>query len=599
MRRMFGMATAGLCVVAMSGSLEAQVLNSVPNNAIVFVRVKNLQETSKKVGGLMQDWGLAGMQPALADPLAAMEGMGNLQQGLNRGGEAALAFMNPMSVPQDQQGGETPYVLMLPVSDYDAFVKNFDGAQVADGVAEITMPTDGQTAYMSKWGAFAAISPNKALITQRPQATKATGLTGQQLVDRDVAMYVNFNGFREQAAGYLGFGRMMATSQMDQNANATPEQAKYMPLAKVAINQMFNGFEHYINETQAITIGADFAPEGVQLTMMTEFMPDSYLGKLAAQWKAPQSKVGGGLPEGEYALVGTSVIDSATLLTFLDDAAGPVIAEAQKLGPDAKPILDYVDAMKEYWTATKSQNFGVSAGEGKPGESALFSMVMSMQGDAKAIMASQGKMAAVQNDFAKMVQMKGQPTSSMQVEKAAKTVGGVTFDRVVTTFQEGDAGGNAAANAQSLKMMEAIYGKGGFAMLLGPVDETTVLATTAKEEPAIAKAVAAAKADSSALSAEAMKQVAAQTPKNPIFSFYMYPNQMMQIVSRASQAFAGAPIETQIPAGTPPMAWTMGTEQTAVRMDFHVPSAMVKAVTSAAMQQAIKQQKQQDQGGDL
>ncbi len=586
MRPVIGMASAGLCVMALGVSAGAQALTSVPDDAILFVRVKNLEEASKKIGALMQDWGVAEMQPMLADPLAALEGMSNLQNGLNRGGEAAIIFFNPMVVPQ---GGQ-PMVIMLPVADYAAFLGNFDDADAQGEITEITMPMSGEAGYVTHWGGFAAISPTRQLLAQKPRATRVEGLTARQLADRDVTAYLNFQGFRDQVSGYLAFGRMAALGQLDQNNNVAPEQAKYRPLMKAAMGQLFNGLDHFINETRAITVGADFAADGVSLTIMTEFEPDTYLGILTSNWKTPESKLGAGLPEDRYVAIGTSALDSASTIKLFDDMTAPVLAEAKKLGDEAKPVIDYIEAMKEYWKAAEVQSFGLQPGSGAPGESPLFDVVAIMHGDAAAIVESQSRMAALQNDFSRMLQMPNTATTTIEVAKGAKVVDGVSFDQMLTKVIPGDNADDVIAQ-QNIKMMEMIYGKGGFSALMGTVNDKTVLVTSSRDDAAIGNAIKASREGQTVVAqAAGTSAVAAKLPQKPIFSMFIYGDQLMNLISRASEIFAGTPIQTQIAADTPPLGVTVSTEGSAVRYDYQVPSPLVKALVGVAKSEAMKDQ---------
>lgn len=591
MRRVFAMATAGtLVMVVGTGSLQAQSLTSVPDNAAVFVKIKNLQDVSKKLGVLFQQWGLAAMQPALADPLASFQGIANIQEGLKTDGEAGLVVFSPTGA----RGEGEPYILMLPVSDFAAFVKNLPDAAAEGEITSFTMPMNQDMGYVTKWGSFAAISPNKTLISARPQASKPTGLTGQQFMSRDIVAYVNFNSFRNQAAAGLGFGRMMLAGQMEQTGMQQPDKAKYMPLAKVAVNQLFNGLDHFINETQAITVGIDLSDKGIQVTSMSEFMPDTYLGKLTSQWKAAPAPAGAALPDGKYAMVGGVSFDAATLNQIVDEAAAPIIAEAKNLGDEAKPFIDYIDAMKAFWQSAKSQSFAISPGTGKAGESALFEINLAMQGDAKGIIAAQNKMASLQDEFTKIVQMPGQPTSSIEIKKAAKTVDGVALDEMTTSFQGVDA------DDPQMKMIDMLYGKGGLTMLMGPVDAQTVIATTSRDDAGIKSLITAAKGQTNILATQApTKQVSGNLPANAFASFYVYGDQVLALASRASEAFAGTPLQVQLPPNSEPLGAAISTEGTAVRMDLYVPSQLVQSSMAAALQEAMHQQKKMNQGGGL
>src|SRR5438105_1908801 len=76
-------------------NLQAQVLNQVPEQALVVVKVNNLQGFSVKLGKLCTDLQIVAQLPPLADPLAALQDKLKLQNGLDKAGEAAFAFLDP------------------------------------------------------------------------------------------------------------------------------------------------------------------------------------------------------------------------------------------------------------------------------------------------------------------------------------------------------------------------------------------------------------------------------------------------------------------------------------------------------------------------
>lgn len=598
MRPVMGMAfaAAGVLVVA-SGSVQAQSITSVPDNAILMVKVNNLEQTSRKLGVLFQDWGVAAFNPALADPLVAMEGMANLQQGLNRAGEGALIMVNPMAAP----GGQgAPTIIMLPVSDYDAFIKNFPDAQADGDLTMITMPVNNNTAYVAKWGGFAAVSENRMLVSRPPKATKFTGLNAKEMQGRDIIAYVNFAGFRAQAAGGLSFGRGMAIGQVDQQMQQKPEQAKYAPVAVAALNQLFNGLDHLVNETQAMTLGVDLSQAGMQFTYMAEFVPESYLAKMATAWKPQEMKLTAGLPEAKYFMAGGMAFDNATLGQLIDDITNPIREEAAAIGEPGKPLVGYIDAVKTSVTSTSSQSWGVSTGRGEVGAGPLFDFLVVTRGDVEKLVPAQRELARYQDEFMKVMQPQGQVGATTQIKESAKTVAGVSFDQMTTSF----TGGNP--NAPDRKMMEMFYGKDGFTMFLGKVDAKTLLSISAQPDAQVQQAISAAKAGTDPLASNAqVKETSAKLPQNPTFVAYMFPDQVMTLASRVSQAVGGMPLQTKLPENMQPIVLSGNTEQTAVKINVYVPSSVVKAGVQAGMQEAMRQQrprnaapKQQDDAAD-
>src|SRR4051812_15724402 len=92
--RRFAAAVVVLAMVIAS-SARAQVLSLLPGDAMVVVKIKNMQDVSSKIATLSQQWGLANIRPELNDPLGTLLTVANLGPGLARDGEAAVAVMMP------------------------------------------------------------------------------------------------------------------------------------------------------------------------------------------------------------------------------------------------------------------------------------------------------------------------------------------------------------------------------------------------------------------------------------------------------------------------------------------------------------------------
>ena len=588
MRPVLGIVSAAAGLLVFAGqTVLAQSLNSVPDNAIVMVKVNNLDQTSKKLGDLMQQWGVAAMNPALADPLVELERMANLQQGVNRAGEGAVILVNPANEPGAQ--GAAPLIIMLPVSDYDAFIKNFPDAQADGELTMITLPIGNETGYVAKWGTFAAVSPNRALVAAKPKATKVVGLAAKEMQDHDLVAYVNFPGFRTQAAGGLAMGRGLVIGQMDQAMQKKPDQAKYAPVASAGMNQLFNGLDHVMNETQAMTLGIDLSKTGVQITYMADFVPESYLATKVAGWKTPPTKMISGLPDGKYAFAGGAAIDNNTISQLVDDMVAPVRAAAVTIGDPGKPIVGYIDAIRQAVASTTGQSFGFNVGEGEVGKTPLFETVVVSRGDADKLLAAQKDIAQYQEQFMKLFQMPGQPgaATATKILPAVKSIGGVSFDQVTTTVE------GARPNDPGLKMMEMLYGPNGFSMLVGKVDAKTLLGVSNKQDAQIQTAITAAKAGTDPLASDAqVKEASAKLPPNSFFTMFAFPEQLMRLASRASQAISGTALQTKLPANVQPIAISGSTEATAVKFSVYVPSSVVQSGVSVVLQEAMRRNQQ-------
>ncbi|MBV8779869.1 MAG: hypothetical protein JO353_00595, partial [Phycisphaerae bacterium] len=129
--------------------LAAQALENVPAKSLVVIKVKNLQETSKKVAKLANDLGVAAMAPALNDPLKALEDKTKISQGLNTGGDLLVAFLDPTG---SNEPPDKSMVILVPVSDYKAFLANFPDAQTEGDVSQVKLGENPEPGYVANWG---------------------------------------------------------------------------------------------------------------------------------------------------------------------------------------------------------------------------------------------------------------------------------------------------------------------------------------------------------------------------------------------------------------------------------------------------------------
>ena len=112
-------------------------MDQMPEQALVVVKVTNLQGFSVKLAKLANDLQITAQVPQLADPLAALQDKLKITNGLDKAGDAAFAFLDPAVT----DGNSDDSVLVLwPVSDYKAFIGNFPDAKDDGGISEVTLP---------------------------------------------------------------------------------------------------------------------------------------------------------------------------------------------------------------------------------------------------------------------------------------------------------------------------------------------------------------------------------------------------------------------------------------------------------------------------
>src|SRR2546430_11920159 len=135
---------AAMCVAVallVALSSQAQVLDQVPGDAMVVLKIRNLSGLNEKAAALAKQFGLVEITPAAGDPLEALLGAGGIKEGVDKSGEAAVVMLNH----DMNQAHEPPIIGLIPVTDYAAFIKNFGDDAKKDGEFDVVhMTFNGQ-----------------------------------------------------------------------------------------------------------------------------------------------------------------------------------------------------------------------------------------------------------------------------------------------------------------------------------------------------------------------------------------------------------------------------------------------------------------------
>jgi hypothetical protein len=583
-------------LMTISSAANAQALQQVPADAVVVIKIRNLQDVSTKAAGMMQAMGVANLSPAMADPLAAMQQQTGIANGLDKTGDVVI-FM-PASLLDDPDAEEKPAVMLLPVTDYKAFIGNFPEAQTEGEVSTFKMGENPNDSYAANWGKYAAVSQVKDLVAKKPAnlGLKATGLAAKELDSKDITMFFNVVPARAKLLPKLKESRPQVIADMKAKMAEDEAQAKYVPLAEAAVNGAMDFAEQLLNETNAATYGINLTNEGINTTSMAEFDPKSKFGQRAASVKGASGSMLTGLPEGKYLLFGGGQLDPKVILDTLNDFLKPIEAELAKLGGDSKAITDYIAAAKQALAASQSSRFGMVAPAGQLGQEAIFQMINIATGDGKALYEAQKKMFAA-SDAITALAGQGKVESKLTVTPNAKTVAGVQLDSFQSAVSATGAAEDDAQAAQMKQMMAMMYGPNGISGVTGLIDNKTLITVTGGSDELVEKAVTAAKGNQDALSKMAgVVAVNKHLPQNRNLVVYLPLDQMITTGLTYAQQF-GMPVQLQLPADLPPIGFTAGTEGSAVRFDAHVPAQLVQSLISAGMQAFMQMQGGQQPGG--
>jgi len=558
-------------LIAAGGS----VLDQVPDNAIVVLKVKNLAQTNKKVAKFAKDLGLDQQAPEWADPLGALKQQTKLNKGLNEAGDLAIVMVDPQAVGGDPSKA---VVALIPVTDYKAFVSNFQNPAAEGDITHAKTPDGAEDIYLARWGSYAAASPTKELLGKKPGGLKLQGAAAREADAKDAVVIANIPVLKAMALPKLKEGREQIMQEIEQGLAQNGAQGqKFTAVAKAVVGQVLNFAEEFLNDTRSAQVGLGLTDAGVVMTVVADFKPEARLGKLVAQAKNTDAPLIVGLPaDRKYFAVIGGVQDPQNASKVLADILDPIKKELDKV-PEAKAISQAVDAWEKFDTTLTGYSMGYVIPAGQPRQESVLQQVTVLQGDAPTIQSAQRQMATSMNDILKMLPNQGQAQVSMTVKQGARTVAGVKLDEMTTsmTFPPNDP--NAK---QAQQVFEVLYGKNnqGLTVVLGPIGPKTVVAVQGGPDQLISDVIASAKAGQPLPEPANVKAVSAQLPKSRSAVAYIELDNILNTGVRYGKEFF--PINVKPIPDLPPIGMSAGTEQSALRVDLAVPMDLVKGMVS-------------------
>lgn len=574
-RRVSGLLVLTL-TLAVAATAQAQAIKQLPANPWVVFKLNNPQAVNQKVQALTQKLGLANLDPAFADPLAALKKQFNLQEGFNDQGELVLAMFEPVA-----DDDEPRFLLLVPVSDYNAFLKNLVNAKTEGDLTIFNMPDDDDPIYAVKREGYAAISPWKEIIAMPAAGPDVPGLAGKQLQSSDFIVYANVKALGAKALPELKANRERAMQDLERAFTQGGVKPEYVPAIRAGANQLMNFAERVLAEGQAATLGFTLNEAGLNTTFVGEFEPASYLGQTVASFKNTDGNLLTGLPNVKYFAFGGIALDPAVTTKVFDDIVAPVQKELANV-PQAQTINSAVSALRTSLESMTSAQTAYAAPTAPPGQQSLIQQVAIFHGDAKKLQAAQREYIKVSNDLFKlMVPPEAANAIQMDLKPDAKQVDGASLDQFTMKFNFDQ---NTPEGAQAAQMMNMIYGPNGSSGFMGPVNDQTYVGVFGGTDPLLAATVTAAKANDATLAqAPHIKAVADQLPKEKLFVYYIavdnIVNQVLQFMGQM-----GMNIPLKLPPDMPPVGLSAGTEGGAVRVDAHLSTELISNLVSAGLQ---------------
>lgn len=562
----------------------AQAMNHVSADVLFFVKIKNVQQVSQKFSQFTTELGIAQLVPPLMDPVGTLKAQAGVNEGLREDGDLIFAYLDPTSTGVDE---DRSVIFLLPVSDYEAFLGNFEGVETEDGISQFTPNGGGQPAFAAKWGEYAALSPARELVTQQPAAAVAVqGLAARQLDSQDAVAYANFEKISAIALPQLRENRAKILEEVSREVQNNPQQQRFAPVINVAVERALDIAEAFLEDARSATWSITIGEKGLNSTWTAEFKPDTYGARALGQLKGTNDPLINDLPEGQYLMYAGSAIDPQLTTRLFDDLLNPIVtALGQVEGADAATAARFVDAVRNYYGASSSQSWGMLAPAGALGAESLVQSVVVARGDSQRMKTAQRDMFAMQTELMQVFSGEGGQEVTIEYTENAATVGDVQFDRFTTDVKVDPDTPQAAQAQQALQM---IYGPGGLGGYTAVVDGKLVTASGLTEER-LQEVVDAARAGKSLVAGKAhIEAVDAELPAQRVMVSYL-PLDQWVTTGAAYAAQFGLPVQVQLPPDLPPIGMTVTGEGEALRFDLHLPTDLLQSLVAAGMQAALGQ----------
>jgi len=577
---------AGLISLGAPMAARAQVMQQVPSDALVVIKVNNLKAVSDKVAKFAEALGLAAVSPEFANPLQSLQDNMKIKQGLDTSGEMAFVFTKAAAKGGNPDEG---MMILMPVSDYKAFLGNFQDVKT-DGAVSTFKPHEGndKEIHAVNWGKYAAVSENQALLAQKPAGLKLSGLADKEAKEKDAFIFANIPALAEIALPHIQEARDKAMGEIDKELGNNDEAKEFTGVAKAAFGQALNVAEGFLKTSTGASLSLHLNDHGLSTTMMADFKPGSYAANMITKLKPTEQPLMAGLPNRKFFVAGGIVNEPQVSGPMIGDLFDPVSKELSNTKA-GKGFASAIDAFKKSAGATKSVAFGYTVPTGALGADSIFQSVMVAKGDSAIIHSAQKEMLQGTAELMKLIpQQPGAPKVSYEVTPGAKSVGDVKLDSYAFNMQMDE---NNPQAAQAQQMMAFIYGPNGLGGSFGPVSKDTYVMVQGGTDKLLQDVVSSAKNNGpDAISSLAgVKKVSGQLPGKRLMTEYIFLDNILNSAVRYAQGF-GMQVKMQLPADLPPIGVTAASEGTAFRIDSFVPTQLVQSVVAAGMQTFMQMQ---------
>jgi len=569
-----------------------KVLDLVSADAEAVILVPSIAQLNADIAKMNRDFGL--QRPELQDVFSVMKTEMGAIEGLDDSGPMLvlmpriIEMIEKQAAQQGPHQQEPPFLLLLPVKDYPAFLSNY-GVNNPIGVQEITFPS-GQGAFTKQAGSFAVLGSVKEQVTAYAPANsgaawvdKVGKVNQQDLNSGDIIFLVNVKAMQPA----LNDKMAELSKQMEKEMSADMAEAE-LAMTKPILDLYMDGLEAVVRDSESYMSTLSLDDAGFAMTSNFQFTPGTKSAKMIGNGGNSTPALAW-LPQQNYLMayaMDLSGIDMTSMVKAILDAM-PAQADAGELAPIIKiyeeslPLVAQTKAAGWAWYASDQQAMMQPGGMFK-------TVTVSQSDDAPALKQAYQKYMQAMGDM-KLPADPNNPNAQMGFNVTytpnALQMEGVSVDQ----FQmQMDMPPEVMQQLGPMAGMMSSYS--GFVTTKGDY----VVMTTSIDTQLLASALKGIDQADGIGAGDTISQLrGAGISSEPVMQGYI----SLQGIAQAAGPFAmmaGIP-PIAVPADVPPIAVTLDAGQGGANYKLLLPAKTIKFVSDTTLQ--IMQQMQQQGGG--
>lgn len=312
-------------------------LSQAPQDAQLVFIVPSMSQFSGKLAMINQNLGLD--IPELNDALGTFKAESGIGDALNDAGSGMLVIHDLANAIDT---GEEPDILMiLPVTDYAAFVAGFQEegeAPAGAGVTQVTMP-DGQAGFARESGGYAILGNKEDAVANFTPGGDA-GVIGNRvgslgakcLGECDAAVYIDLEALAPSLIPKIDEGIAEMKAEMDRTAQQGMMDPASLEMMNATMSLYAVAGKAILNSSEGIVFALDLSEHGVGITKAANFKAGSAVMKYLPGGGGETASILARLPYNSYIFAGA--FDAEAI------AVGDLFEAAMDALPQDNPQID-------------------------------------------------------------------------------------------------------------------------------------------------------------------------------------------------------------------------------------------------------------------